>query len=240
MIAAFQNLFPEPRGMILVIASVWIGLSLAERRASLNQISKDDLNSLTFACLLGYIIGGRVFYIGAHIREFAQSPLSVFSPNPSLFDSISAFAVALLIGFIYGQRKKLSLWSTLDALTPLFAALAIGVCLWNLASNAILGKATELPWGMVLRGETRHPVLMYELIASLLTFTLVWFKKHDPRYGILFLTFAAWSASARLALESFRAQSVFIVNGVRLEQVVSWLVLAATFYLLEKRILSNG
>lgn len=147
-----------------------------------------------------------------------------------------AIASAAIVLFIYRQRKNLELWSTLDALTPFFALLAIGLGLSHLAAGTSFGKETELPWGIELWNATRHPTQIYAFLASLITFGLLWLKKQGPRPGILFLTFAALTSLSQLFIEAFRADNPVIANGFKQNQIVAWIVLALTFLLMELRI----
>jgi phosphatidylglycerol:prolipoprotein diacylglycerol transferase len=180
--------------------------------------------------MLGYIIGGRILYALRYFTVFTQSPCSLFSINPDLFDSIGALLSAVFVGFVYGQRKGLSLWPTLDALTPLFATLAIGLSLAHLAAGTAFGNPTDLSWGIDLWGAVRHPSLIYELLASLLVFGFIWFRKADSAPGISFLTFTALTAGSRLFLEAFRGDSTLIVGGLRLPQVIAWIVLGVALF----------
>jgi prolipoprotein diacylglyceryltransferase len=72
----------------------------------------------------------------------------------------------------------------------------------------------------------RHPSQIYELLASLLIFCLLWFNKANLRPGLLFLNFAALTAGARLFLEAFRGDSTLIFGGLRLAQIIAWAILA--------------
>jgi phosphatidylglycerol:prolipoprotein diacylglycerol transferase len=141
--------------------------------------------------------------------------------------------VALLVALVYGQQRNLPLWSTLDALTPLFAVLALGLGLAHLASGSAFGKETSLPWGIQLWGATRHPSQVYEIIASLSILGLLLFRKPDSSPGVFFLTFAALTSGARLFLEAFRGDSTIIFGGLRSAQVLAWIVLAVSMCLLE-------
>ena len=98
MIVLFRSLFAPPRHFILLIAALWIGLSLAEKRSERHGVSKDALNNLTFYSILAYVIGGRVLYVLTNLSAFAPSPLSIFSPNPDLFDPASAVVTMVLVG----------------------------------------------------------------------------------------------------------------------------------------------
>jgi phosphatidylglycerol---prolipoprotein diacylglyceryl transferase len=230
MITLFRSLFAPPRHMILLLAALWLGLSLAEKRAERHGVSKDYLNNIVYYSVLGYVIGGRLLFVLENISAFVASPLSIVSINPDLFDATGALLVALLVGFIYGQRQKLPLWPTLDALTPLFATIAVGLSLSHLAAGTAFGSPTNLPWGMDLWNATRHPSQIYALIASLFIFALIWFRKTDSIPGSEFLLFTALTAGAHLFLEAFRGDSTVILGGVRLAQIVAWLILALALF----------
>ena len=235
MIALFRTIFAPPRHLILLVAGLWAGLLLAEKRAERYGISKEALNNIVYYSLFGYILGGRLLYALSNISAFVRSPLSIFSLNLDLFDPVAALSVAAIVGFAYGSRQKLPFWSALDALTPLFAMLAIGLSLSHLAAGTAFGGATNLPWGIALWNATRHPTQLYELIASLVIFGLIWFRKMDSPVGADFLLFAALTAGARLFLEAFRGDSILIFGGLRSAQVIAWIVLAVTFVLNELR-----
>ena len=233
MIESFRTIFAPPRHFILLFAALWIGLALAEKRSERHGISKDALNNITFYSILAYVIGGRVLFALSNLSAFTPSPLSIFSPNPDLFDPASGLITMILVGMIYGQRQKLPLWGTLDALTPLFATLAIGLYLSHLAAGTAFGSPTTLPWGIDLWNATRHPTQIYELIAALIIFCLLWFRKSDVPAGILFLNFIALTAGARLFLEAFRGDSTLVLGEFRLAQVVAWIVLALALFACE-------
>ncbi len=233
MLNLFRNLLAPPRHLILLVIAAWLGLSLAEKRSERHGISKDTLNNITFYSLLGYVIGGRVLYAAAHFSAFSKSPLSLFALNPDLFDPLSAALTAILIGFIYGQRQKLSLWPALDSLTPLFAVTTIGLSLSHLAAGTAFGSPTDMPWGIDLWNATRHPTQIYELTASLLTFSLLWFKKPDSRAGLYFITFIALTAFSHLIIEAFRGDSLIVFGGFRQAQIYAWIILGLSFILFE-------
>jgi phosphatidylglycerol:prolipoprotein diacylglycerol transferase len=230
MVTLFRSLFAPPRHLILLVAALWIGLALAEKRSERHGVSKEALNNIVYYSLFGYLLGGRVLYAFANLSAFVKSPLSLFSLNLDLFDPLAALGTAFIVGLVYGSRRKLPFWPTLDALTPLFAMLAVGLALSHLAAGTAFGSPTELPWGMDLWNATRHPSQIYELIASLLIFCWVWLRKADTAPGVTFLTFTALIASARLFLEAFRGDSTLIFGGLRLAQVIAWIILAAALF----------
>ena len=223
----FRSLFAPPRHLILVIIGLWIGLALAEKQTERHGISKEALNNLTFYSIFAYLLSGRLIYALANLSAFIPSPLSLFSPNPDLFDSASALIIAAVVGCLYTKRHSLPLWNALDALTPIFASLSIGLSLAHLAAGTAFGGLTDLPWGIELWNATRHPTQIYEMLAALIIFGLLWFRKSEAPPGVLFLKFTALTAGARLFLEAFRAESALIVGEFRLAQIVAWVILAS-------------
>lgn len=228
MLALFRNLLAPPRDLILIVVAAWLGLSLAEKRDARYNVNTEALNNLIFASLLAYILGGRLFYAAEHLSAFTQSPLSLISLNITLFDGWGALAAAIITGLAYAQRKRLSLWSALDALTLFFATLAVGLGFSHLASGAAFGRETSLPWAIKLWGAMRHPTQIYEIIASLLTLGLLWFRKSDSKPGTDFRLFVALTAASRLVIEAFRGDSTLVFGGLRVAQLAAWAILALT------------
>ncbi|RJP51243.1 MAG: hypothetical protein C4557_08240 [Anaerolineaceae bacterium] len=239
MLVLFQNLFAPPRHLILLVIAAWLGLTLAERRAESHGIQKDDLNTLAFYGLIAFVVGGRISYILQNISAFAKSPLGIVSINPDLFDPFGGLAVASIAAFVYGQRKGLPFWNALDSLTPFFAVLAVGLVLSHLAAGTAFGMETDLPWGIYLWNAARHPTQIYEVLASLLTLSLILLVKPNTRPGVLFLSFAALTASCQIIIQAFRGDSAFILDGVRQGQVIAWVALAVSFVMLEARLSSK-
>lgn len=235
MLEIFQNLFAPPRHMILLIVAAWIGLTLAERRTVRHQVGKEDLNNITFYGLIAFVLGGRLSYILQNMSAFSKSPIGIISINPDLFDPPGGLAAALIILLVYAQRRQIPLWNALDALTPFFAVISIGMGLSRIASGDGFGIPTSLPWGIELWNANRHPTQIYETLASLLILILVWRFKPIPHPGFLFLTFAALTALSQLFLQAFRANYSVFFERYRGEQVLAWIALLACFILLESK-----
>jgi prolipoprotein diacylglyceryltransferase len=194
------------------------------------------LYHLTFAALTGGLLGARLGYVARYPEAFAASPASLISPNPGLLDAWGGLAGAALVALIYGQRKGLRLWPTLDALTPGLAVLSVALGLANLASGAAFGTVTSLPWGIELWGATRHPAQVYAIFAAALILLLLWpggslFQRLSAiAPGLIFWAFSALSALSRLLLETWRGDSVLIMSGLRQAQIIAWLVLALSLW----------
>ena len=215
-------------GLVLLVG-LWLGLSLAERHSARRGINPNTLYNLTLIGLLAGVVGSRLVYATRYPAAFAASPISLLSLNPGLLDPLGGVAVGLIAALIYANRKKLGLWPTLDALTPLLAVMSVAAGLANLAAGSAFGKPTGLPWGILLWGEMRHPAQIYETLAAIALLAVLWPARQlflTWKAGVYFLAFTASSAAVRLFLEAFRGDSLLTDNGLRVAQLFAWAVLA--------------
>ena len=221
---------------LIIIIGIWLGLSLTERLT--NSVKPSILyNLVLFSVLLG-ILGARIGYILEFRSAFSDNPLNIISLNLDLFNVIAGIGVGLIVAIIYGQKKQLPFWGTLDALTPLFAVFMIALSTSNLASGNAFGSPTNLPWGIDLWGSHRHPTQVYEIILSTFILGFIFallLKKQNQTDGIIFLVFLASTATARIFTEAFRGDSTLIFTGIRSAQLIAWLILAISLRVLGKR-----
>jgi phosphatidylglycerol---prolipoprotein diacylglyceryl transferase len=230
-------------GLILILG-LWVGLTLAEKLAPRYQINPNDIYNLVFNALIAGVIGARIIFVIRYIDIFRATPLNLISLNPGLLDPLGGLGVGFLIALIYGNRKNLPLWSTLDALTPILAVFAVAISLANFASGDAFGIETQVPWGILLWGAKRHPVQIYETLGASFILTIIWFSKYGKNLtsrgpGITFVTFLVMSASVRMFLEAFRGDSLILLGNIRTFQVLAWVVLATSLGSFIKLSISN-
>lgn len=227
---------PVP-GLVLLLG-LWLGLLLAERNAYRSGISSNHLYNLVFITLLAGLLGARLAYVLQYPQAFLADPLSVISRNTSLLDPWGGGLTAILAGLVYGKRTRLPFWQTLDALTPFLSVVAVALGLSHLASGSAFGRATEMPWGIEIWGEIRHPSQAYETVAAALILAAIWPGKgllRPSQPGVYFLAFIALSAASRLLLEVFRGDSVLLAGGFRSTQILAWAILGLSLWGISKR-----
>lgn len=218
---------------LILLAGLWLGLTLAERFAGQRNLHPNYLYNLVFSALAAGLVGARLTYALRYPQAFLQNPASLLTLNPGLLDLWGGITAGLATALFYGQRKKLQLLPTLDALTPALAIFNLALGLANLASGRGFGAPADLPWAIVLWGARRHPSQIYESLAAGLVLGLLWPGWRYIRLlrpGVLFLTFLALSATARLFLETFRGDSLLVFGGLRSAQLFAWLILAAALW----------
>ena len=225
---------------LIIIISLWVGLNLAEKFAKRRSYPADRLYNLVFISLIAGILGARLFFILGNLNSFTGNYINIFSLNPGLLDPFGGLATATLAAYIYGQKHKLPLWETLDALTPLFAVMMIGIGLSHLSSGNAYGMETSRPWGVNLWGAKRHPSQVFEIVASLIALALIWHDISKVKFpGQIFLKFSMITLIWIILIEGFRGDSQTVMAGVRSEQIGAFVILAIVFFIYEKR-LSNG
>jgi prolipoprotein diacylglyceryltransferase len=223
-------------GMVL-LASIWLGLQLSESRADKRQVNSENIGNLVLVTLLAALLGARIGYALRFPQAFLEHPSGLISLNPGLLDPWAASAAALLGALVFAQRKDMSLWPSLDALSPLFASLSLGLALSSAASGQGYGAPAQLPWAIQLWGASRHPSQIYEALAAVLILLVVLRRgKKEAAPGVLFMDLVIYSAGARLLLEAFRAESHLLPNGWRIEQMLAWLILAAALWARHQRL----
>ncbi|HKZ54369.1 MAG TPA: prolipoprotein diacylglyceryl transferase family protein [Anaerolineales bacterium] len=213
---------------LFLLLGIWVGTSLIDREAPRHRASSAALNNLVLLALIAGVVGARLGYALRYLPVYAQSPLSLFSLNPATLAPLDGVLVALIVVFVAGQRQRLSLWPTLDALTLSLAGFSVFVGLAHLSSGDAFGAPTSVPWAIDLWGARRHPSQLYEIVLAVFVFLAVWRLRRTAAFaGFHFLLWLAMAAGSRLFLEAFRGDSVIVFGVVRAAQAASLTVLAA-------------
>ena len=228
---------------LILLAGLWLGLWLAERKYPGFAVQPAVVNNLVFAGLVSLVVGGRITFIAENLAAFVKSPASLISLNPALFDMPAGVLIGLGVCGWYGLRRRVQFWSLLDALTPGLAVMMIALALANLASGNAYGEPAHLPWSIFLWGEWRHPVQVYQSLGAMLILLLKVLPPVSGKplknplipAGVFFLEFVAWSAAVQLFLGGFGGDGALIAGQVRAAQVGAWFVLAACLLLLRSR-----
>jgi len=219
---------------LIILVGTWLGLFLAERQAGRFQLNGSMLYNMAFSGLLAGVIGARATYVAHYSSAFLANPASLYSLNINMFEPVWGILIGLTTSSLYVWLKRMPHKTTVDAITSALAIIAISIHLAQFASGDAYGSAANLPWAVELWGIKRHPVQIYETLVAILILGIIW-----PRPGWLqnpgqrFLAFIAMSAGARVFLEAFRGDSTFW-EGIRIAQVIAWLVLAASLWAIRK------
>ena len=167
-----------------------------------HKIDVELMDSLTIYVVLGTLIGARLghclFYDFAY---YSKHPLEIilpftFTPEFKItgFQGLASHGggIGIMLSLILFSRKfKLKLWFLLDQIALVVPLAGMFIRLGNLMNSEIIGKPTDVSWAFIfLKDDTipRHPAQLYEAIAYLLIFTLVYYlvQKFPKASGFYF------------------------------------------------------
>ena len=184
------------------------------------------MDPLTVYVVLGTLIGARLghclFYDFAY---YSQHPLEIilpftFSPEFRItgFQGLASHGggIGIMVSLILFCRKfKLRLWFMLDQIALVVPLAGTFIRLGNLMNSEIIGKPTDVSWAFIFLKDDnipRHPAQLYEAIAYLTIFSIVYFlvKKYPKSPGFYFGMVIFLIFCFRLAIEFIKEdQSAF-------------------------------
>jgi phosphatidylglycerol:prolipoprotein diacylglycerol transferase len=196
--------------MVALAFLVAYWLSVAEFRRRGMPKPKDLASSLLLLAFIGGLAGAKLFHLLEHPEEFRDDPVrAIFSPAGLTFHG--GFLVAAAAFLVYLRRKRLPVGRVADAIAPaLILAYGIGRIGCHLAGDGDYGIPTHLPWAVTypkgtvptlaaLNPELRrkyeelfpgrpvpedipvHPTPIYEFLASVGIFAVLWKLRTKPR-----------------------------------------------------------
>ncbi len=219
-------------GLFLLLAMV-VGAFVIWREGRRENLDEEKLiDLLLFEAAFG-LLGARIYYLITHFSDFGFSPFRwlLFSHFPGL-----SFWGALLAGvvgaFIFARRNGWSFWQVGNILV---LGVTLGQAIGSIGaflSGSAYGIVTALPWGVPMIGllGRRHPVQLYDFLATLLIFVAL-LKFKNQRFLIYFLLFGL----SQFFLEFLRGDSVYFF-GWRVTQVISLFFIIISGALLYKRL----
>ncbi len=216
---------------VAVVTGIWYAAREARRRGLDAPVVTDAATPLVVAAFLGarlyYVAFSQPAYYLAHPFEI----LAVWHGGLSVHGGVIG---GFLAGLWYLRRRGLEFWTFADVVAPgLILGQTVGqiACLLN---GDTYGKPTTLPWAITFTDPRAmaplrvplHPIQVYELLAYLVVFLIVWrVSRRATRPGTVVLTYAVWYGIARFAMEFFRGDPP-MVAGIIVPQAVSVLLVA--------------
>ena len=209
-------------GVMAAIAVVLAGIFLA---IDLRQRGLDPANALEIVvgAAIGGFLGARIYYLVEHWGEPGEG---LFTGSGLVWYGGVAGGVIGVILIATWKRIPLGVMANAAA-APLALAYVIGRIGCQLAGDGDYGSATSLPWGMsypdgtVPTTEIVHPTPVYESIAMLVVFWVLWrFRGRLTAGWSLFGLYLVLAGVERLLVEFVRATPVTFA-GMTTAQVIS-------------------
>ncbi len=208
-------------GLFMALAFV-VGTFLGLREARRVGLDEDKVVNVILVTLVASVLGARLLYVLEHLDEFRRewtTVLALWQGGLTLYGGIVAGTFA---GLVAARRLGLPVWLVADALTP---ALALGTVFGRVGcflNGCCYGQPTSRPWGVVFPRDSFaylefgdqpvHPSQLYNAAAGLALFAVFYLLRKRMRVpGVLFWSFIAAFALARIALDLTRSYEVSAV-----------------------------
>jgi phosphatidylglycerol:prolipoprotein diacylglycerol transferase len=233
-------------GLMLMVAFLMGGWLIA-RQLRESQLREDYAADIVAAAVIGGIIGAKLWYVA-----LTRDPGALFSRGGLVW--YGGFIGGALAVMLNGWRLKVPLrWTMQIAAPALAAAYALGRVGCFLV-NDDYGRPTALPWGVrfpeglppstagnlhqlfgvpVPAGTDPatvlavHPTQLYEVVAMLLAFALLWsLRKRGRPAGWLFGLYLIFAGVERFLVEIVRAKDDRFLGPFTLAQLTSVILVA--------------
>lgn len=224
-------------GFMLALAFLIIAW-LAGREFERRGHTADDAWSVTFAAMVGGVLGAKLYFLFDHLPETLQDPKGMILSGAGLTYYGGLFGGALAV--ILTARRRGVRFVTMAQMGAPLIALGYGVgrlgCFLN---GDDYGKPSDVPWAMAFpKGSPPtqvpvHPTQVYEAGASLAFFWFLWAtrKRWDERGTQSLGVFLIFAGIERFLVEFVRLNPV-VAMGLTVAQIISVALAVLGVYLL--------
>jgi phosphatidylglycerol:prolipoprotein diacylglycerol transferase len=259
----WQNIYSEFNPIAFHLGSIsvhWYGIMYAFALLSAIYVAKwfikyDKINikeeifdSYIWWAEIGVILGARLGYVlfyDTHTMYYLSHPWQIFNPYiDGVYAGISgmsyhgAFIGFLIATLLFCKKKKVSFWFMTDIAVLGISFGYIFGRLGNFFNQGLIGRVTDVPWGIYVNGILRHPSQIYEaILEGLIVFLiLIYFRNRKKFDGQLAIIYALCYSIARIIAEFYRQPDVqlgFLYGGwVTMGMIQSFCVLLITVIVL--------
>ena len=221
---------------LIVVTAVIVGVWLGAREAERKGFKKEAIYDSALYVVLAGLLGARLFHVLDHWPdEYAANPvraLYIWEGGLAIWGAVIGGVIAVAI---LAWRRGWRLPALLDAAAPgLVLAQAIGRLACVITGDA-MGKPTTGPFGFAYTspnamvpqlGVYYAPMPVYELVANLGIFALLWWlRKRNWPDGLLFLVYLSLYSLMRFSL-AFTSSYQIIAFGLTQSQIIALIALA--------------
>jgi phosphatidylglycerol:prolipoprotein diacylglycerol transferase len=192
-----------------VLAAVAFGCAWLVLRRELERLTGhgDAAAPLVLAAALGGIVGARLYWFVEHLGDASLTD-SFSGAGFTWYGGLVGGAAAMLL---VARRRHVQLDVLVGASAPALAlGYGVGRIACQLAGDGTYGVASDLPWAMsyphgeVPTTERVHPTPIYETLASLLIFAVLWRLRTRMAPVRLFALYLVLAGLERFLIEFIR------------------------------------
>ena len=197
------NSFGVMAALAFLTAAVVAGAELQRRGHS-----RADAGPLTIAGAIGGVIGAKLYFLIEHPDRIADTSALLSGEGFTWYGGVLGGTAAVLL---VARSRGLTPAVTAASLVPALAlGYAIGRIGCQLAGDGTYGTASDLPWamsypdGIVPTTQRVHPTPVYETLAGLVIFAVLWRLRTRLSAWRLIGVYLLLSGAERFAVELVR------------------------------------
>lgn len=207
-------------------------------------ISSELFDSYIWWVEIGVILGARLGYIifyDPNSMYYLTHPWQIFNPFiDGVYTGISgmsyhgAFIGFLIASILFCKKHKVSFWFVSDIAVLGISFGYIFGRFGNFFNQELIGRVTDVPWGIYVGQTLRHPSQIYEaILEGLIVFLiLIYFRNRKTFDGQLAIIYGLSYSTARIIAEFFREPDIqlgFLYGGwLTMGMLISFLTLVLT------------
>lgn len=249
-------------GMMYVLALI-SALYIAKRMVTRDKlaIEQSQLDDYFIYIEIGIILGARLGYIlfyDPNTGYYLSHPWQMFNPfsKEGEFVGIRGMSyhgaiIGWFLGSLYYHRRhpEVSFGVIMDVVA---LAVPVGYMfgrIGNFLNKELIGRTTDLPWGIYVDGVLRHPSQIYEaILEGLVVFLVIYLYRNHKRFnGELILLYGFVYGLMRFSAEFWRQPDVqlgFLFGGwLTMGQLLSFgmmLTAVILWFYFNKRLVNKG
>lgn len=166
---------------------------------------------------IGVILGARLGYILFYDPDtfyYLTHPWQIFNPfkngefvgirGMSYHGAVIGFFIA---SFLFSRRRQVHFGLLMDIVAVAVPLGYIFGRIGNFLNQELVGRTTDLPWGIYVHGVLRHPSQLYEaFLEGVVVFLVIWFYRERRHFmGELILLYGFAYGAMRFVAEFWRA-----------------------------------
>ena len=237
---------------IMYITALIVGYFLGIKFGEKLGFDKKTIDEYFIWAEIGVILGARfgyvLFYMPGMQKHYLLHPWEAFNPfvngkfvgiaGMSYHGAVIGFAIATIL-FCY--FKKVNFWKILDVVALAVPLAYVFGRIGNFLNGRIVGRVTEMPWGVYIEGALRHPIGIYEaFFEGILSFLVIYlyYKKFYKCEGELIGLYLITYGFFRFLCEFWRQPDVqlgFVLGPLTMGQILSSFMILFGFIVLVYR-----
>lgn len=207
---------------LLFAFGFYVGFNIMRKIFKEEGHDEAELQSLLVYMMVGTIVGARLghclFYEGSY---YLRNPLEILKIWNGGLASHGGTIGVLVACYLFRRKNPQHSYLWLADRLSIGTAFTAGcIRVGNFFNSEIIGKPTDLPWGVVFKKYVddipRHPAMLYEALAYFSLFIVLYalyrrWKEHTPQ-GSLLGILLIWVFIARFGIEFVKENQVAFEN----------------------------